>query len=65
MIENIRSEFKVILENLDWMDGPSKKAAEEKADAIDVKIGYPSYTYNDTYLNGLYKHVKVLVIFFK
>jgi hypothetical protein len=30
MIENIRAEFKVILNNLDWMDEPSKKAAQEK-----------------------------------
>jgi hypothetical protein len=28
-----------------------------KADLIDVKIGYPDYTYNDTYLNNLYKNV--------
>jgi hypothetical protein len=28
-----------------------------KADRIDVKIGYPDYTYNDTYMNDLYKGV--------
>jgi len=58
MIENIRGEFKQILKELDWMDEASKRAAEEKADYIDTKIGYPDYTFNDTYLNDIYKGVK-------
>ena len=53
MIENIRNEFKLMLNELDWMDAKSKKAANEKADFIDVKIGYPDYTFNDTHLNDL------------
>ena len=57
MIENIRSEFKQILNELDWMDDASKRAAEEKADFIDTKIGYPDYTFNDTYMNDIYKEV--------
>ncbi len=28
-----------------------------KADLIDVKIGYPDYTYNETYLNSIYENV--------
>lgn len=56
MIENIRSEFKVIVNELDWMDADSKKAAQDKADFIDPKIGYPDYTYNDTYLDILYEN---------
>ena len=57
MIENIRSEFKVIVSELDWMDATSKKAAEEKADYIDPKIGYPDFTYNNTHLNKMYENV--------
>ena len=57
MIENIRSEFKSIVSELDWMDNPSKTAAKDKADYIEPKIGYPDFTYNDTYLNELYKYV--------
>ncbi len=56
MIENIRVEFKKMVNETVWMDGPSKKEAQEKADLIDPKIGYPDYTYNDTYLDTiLYK----------
>lgn len=58
MIQNIRDEFKIILNQVDWMDAVSKKAAEEKVDTIDVQIGYPDYTNNDTYLNDLYKEFK-------
>ena len=63
MIENIRNEFKLMLNELDWMDAKSKKAANEKADFIDVKIGYPDYTFNDTHLNDLYKRVSRFFFF--
>ena len=59
MIENIRAEFKTILREIDWMDQESKTKAAEKADYIDPKIGYPDYTYNDTYMNNLYKNVRI------
>ena len=57
MIENIRKEFKQILNEIDWMDNESKVKAQEKADYIDPKIGYPEFTYNDTHLNDMYKNV--------
>jgi hypothetical protein len=28
-----------------------------KVDALNVKIGYPDYTYNDTHMNGIYSEV--------
>ena len=59
MIQNIRSEFKAIVSELDWMDSKSKTAAQDKADLIDPKIGYPDFTFNDTHLNGLYKDVGI------
>ena len=40
MIENIRSEFRGMVGELDWMDSGSKTKAQEKADFIDVKIGF-------------------------
>lgn len=30
----------------------------QKADFIDKKVAYPDYTYNNTYLDILYKDVK-------
>jgi predicted metalloendopeptidase len=56
MIENIRKEFKEIVNENKWMDATSKKAALDKADFIEPKIGYPEFTYNNSYLdNELYK----------
>ena len=58
MIYNIRNEFIKILKEVDWMDTESKAVALEKADKMDIKIGYPDYIYNDTYLEELYKEVR-------
>ena len=57
MIKNIREEFKLMVKELDWMDDKSKEAVLEKAVEIKEKIGYPDFTYNDTYLNDMYKNV--------
>ena len=57
MIEMIRDEFKSMLRKNSWMDSASKTKALEKANSIDVKVGYPDYTYNDTYLDKLYEGV--------
>lgn len=54
MVNNLKDEFKTMLNEYDWMDENSKRAAREKAEFIDVKIGYPEYTYDDQYLNSLY-----------
>ena len=60
MIENIRNEFRIMLFENDWMDYKSKKAALEKVDLIDIKIGYPDFTFIDYHLNYLYKDVSVI-----
>ena len=57
MVSNLLHEFKDILAESDWMDSYSKSKAIEKAEHIDVKIGYAEKIYNDTYLNDLYKGV--------
>ncbi len=58
MIENIRAEFISMLKDNNWMDTESKQKAKEKAEYIDVKVGYPDYTYNNTYLDSLYENVR-------
>ena len=49
-----------MINEVTWMDKKSKKAAFEKAEAIESKIGYPDYIYNQTYLDSLYKEVIIL-----
>jgi predicted metalloendopeptidase len=39
MIENIRKEFKLMINENEWMDAESKKEALAKADLIEPTIG--------------------------
>ncbi|EJD52946.1 zincin [Auricularia subglabra TFB-10046 SS5] len=41
VIKGIIGAFKESLIHLDWMDQESADAAGEKADALDIKVGYP------------------------
>ncbi|OWF36277.1 neprilysin-like [Mizuhopecten yessoensis] len=57
MIHDIRIAFNELLHDVVWMDEYTRKVAEEKADAIVEKIGYPSYILNDTALDDDYRNV--------
>jgi predicted metalloendopeptidase len=54
MIENIKKEFKLIVNENKWMDNQSKREALTKADLMDQHIGYPDYVYNNSYLDKEY-----------
>ncbi|KXN93377.1 Endothelin-converting enzyme 1, partial [Leucoagaricus sp. SymC.cos] len=41
MIQNIVKAFTLSLENIDWIDDESAKAAAEKANKVAIKVGYP------------------------
>jgi len=41
LVENLRTAFRVRIEQLDWMSADTKQAALEKLAAIRVKVGYP------------------------
>lgn len=43
MIDAIRASFKGGLPDLDWMDDETRRAAEDKADAVKDMIGFPDY----------------------
>ncbi|XP_044288827.1 neprilysin [Varanus komodoensis] len=56
MIKQIREVFIKTLEELTWMDAPTKQKAEEKATAIRERIGYPDEILTDpAKLNAEYK----------
>ncbi|XP_066541497.1 neprilysin-like [Hoplias malabaricus] len=55
MITNIREVFVSNLHDLTWMDGETKKAAEEKARAIRERIGFSESIMNNTLLDEEYK----------
>lgn len=48
IIKSIIQAFKERLPNLDWLDDETRKAAEKKADAVRIKVGYPDASPNTT-----------------
>ncbi|XP_037108424.1 endothelin-converting enzyme 1-like [Syngnathus acus] len=59
MVSNIKRAFEDSLEHVSWMDGDTKKAVKEKADAIYDMMGYPEFIMNDTKLDKVYNDFKV------
>ncbi|KAK2847818.1 hypothetical protein Q7C36_009500 [Tachysurus vachellii] len=57
MIAGIREVFVNNLQDLSWMDDETKKAAEEKAQAIRERIGFSENIMNDTFLDEEYKEL--------
>ncbi|XP_061073126.1 neprilysin-like isoform X2 [Conger conger] len=55
MIAEIREVFVKNLDDLNWMDAETKKAAEEKARAIRERIGYSENIMDDAYLDKEYQ----------
>uniref|UniRef100_T1ISE4 M13 family peptidase n=1 Tax=Strigamia maritima TaxID=126957 RepID=T1ISE4_STRMM len=46
MIQNIRSAFNELLGDNEWMDDETRKVAQEKANAMNERIGYPDLLTN-------------------
>ncbi len=55
IIQNIRKSFERILEQLNWMDEKTRKAALEKLDWIQPHIAYPDEFLDDKKLDGYYQ----------
>uniref|UniRef100_A0A8C4DX34 Membrane metallo-endopeptidase-like 1 n=1 Tax=Dicentrarchus labrax TaxID=13489 RepID=A0A8C4DX34_DICLA len=63
LIGKIQKAYVETLEELSWMDAPSKEKAREKAMAIKEHIGYPDHILQETNqkLDQEYAHVTALV----
>lgn len=48
MTKRILDEFKIIIEETEWMEEVDKVVALEKVEKMEVRIGFPDYLYNDT-----------------
>ena len=57
MVENIRAEFKTMVDVLDWMDPNTKIRAHRKADQITPYVAYAKEILNDTLINEFYKDI--------
>ncbi|XP_060577796.1 neprilysin-like isoform X2 [Ruditapes philippinarum] len=59
MIGNIRDAFNELLDELDWMDEPTKELAREKAKAMREWIGYPDDVIIEEKVNELYENATI------
>lgn len=48
IFEDIRTTFNELVENSDWMDGVTKRTVIEKANAMNVNIGFAEFLLNET-----------------
>ncbi|KZV86541.1 zincin [Exidia glandulosa HHB12029] len=61
VIKDITAAFKESLTHLEWMDEESAAAAAQKADSLDVKVGYPMWpdTTSDRAIAAYYVSLKL------
>ncbi|KAH6933321.1 hypothetical protein HPB50_014335 [Hyalomma asiaticum] len=59
MIHNIREAFNELLKENDWMDTETRRVAEEKANAMNERIGYPELLTNPYELSKEYDSLVV------
>ncbi|XP_072047751.1 endothelin-converting enzyme 2-like [Amphiura filiformis] len=58
-ITNLKTAFKEMLKDNDWIDEETKVAVREKVDAIREQIGFPEWIKDDSKLNKEYEKVDV------
>ncbi|XP_038075381.1 neprilysin-4-like [Patiria miniata] len=54
MIRNLQTAFKSMLKTNDWLQEADKGVAAEKADAMDIAIGYPEWIKDNAKLDAEY-----------
>ena len=61
MIHEIRHAFNDLLEENEWMDTETRLVAEDKANSMNERIGYPEYITNKTRLEEEYRNVSLSI----
>jgi membrane metallo-endopeptidase-like protein 1 len=59
MVEDIKAEMKMILDNVQWMDEGTRAKAHEKLQSIKDYIGFPKEILNNTLIEELYDGIEV------
>ncbi|KAJ1506290.1 hypothetical protein HMI54_014310 [Coelomomyces lativittatus] len=55
MVKNILDQFDSNLDTIEWMDSTTHVNAKKKVKGITLKLGYPEFILNTTYLMTLYR----------
>jgi neprilysin len=59
MVHELQQSFREILDETDWIDSPTKKLAEQKVNAMSLKIGYPDFILSHQTLDEKYAELNV------
>ncbi|XP_017048860.1 neprilysin-4 [Drosophila ficusphila] len=59
MTHDLQQAFRDILKTTDWLDDTTKQLAEEKVNAMSLKIGYPDFILNPGELNSKYAGIEI------
>jgi predicted metalloendopeptidase len=59
MVNRIKIQFEIILDDVKWMDGKTKEKAKNKAERMVAHIGYPPELLNMKKLNDLYSGLEL------
>lgn len=57
MIANLKTAFKTLVDDADWMDSDTKAIAREKADYMSEFVGYPDWIKDKAQLEAYYDGV--------
>lgn len=59
MVDGIRKEFEVILNNVNWMDEETRESALHKLKAMATYIGYPDELMDNAKIEELYNGLEI------
>lgn len=59
MVNNIREEFKLLLNEVHWMDNKTRESALTKANAMVTHIGYPDEIMDNKKLEEYYEDLEI------
>jgi predicted metalloendopeptidase len=57
MVSDLRSAFQDLLAENEWMDDATRRSAAQKADAMLVLLGFPTWCESSAELDDFYKGV--------
>lgn len=59
MVNGIRKEFEIILNEVDWMDEETRKSATNKLHAMSTHIGYPDEIMDNSKIEKYYENLEI------
>ncbi|XP_049287860.1 neprilysin-4 [Anopheles funestus] len=59
MTHELQESFREILEQTSWIDPPTRRLAEQKVNAMSLRIGYPDFILDPRQLNARYATLEI------